>query len=106
MDDEQPKKDSNSKQLKKSLDDVIEKLDQGADSSKSWGATMSSNRKRWEELKAEIQKRQRELKELVRRKRAGEIGQDEFDAKYRKLQDELTELEFEVYNMRLGTRVS
>ncbi len=106
MDDEQPKKGSGSKQLKKSLDDIIEKLDRGTESSQSWGATMSSNRKRWEELKSEIQKRQRELKELVQRKKAGEIGQDEFDAKYRRLQDELTDLEFEVYNMRLGTRVS
>lgn len=106
MDDEPPKKDRDSKQLKKSLDDIIERLDQGADSSQSWGATMSSNRKRWEELKSEIQKRQRELKDLVRRKKAGEIGQDEFDIKYRRLQDELTDLEFEVYNMRLGTRVS
>ena len=38
-------------------------------------------------------------------KKAGTIGQDEFDRKYRKLQDELTELEFQVYNMRLGTSV-
>ena len=38
-------------------------------------------------------------------KKAGTIGHDEFEKKYRKLQDELTELEFEVYNMRLGTSV-
>jgi chromosome segregation ATPase len=106
LDEEQPQKNRDSKQLKKSLDDVIEKLDQRADSSQSWGTTMRSNRTRWEELKSEIQKRQRELKDLVRQKKAGEIGQDDFDVKYRRLQDELTDLEFEVYNMRLGTRVS
>jgi hypothetical protein len=41
----------------------------------------------------------------VTNKKAGIIGQDEFDENYRKLQDELTELEFAVYNMRLGTKV-
>jgi hypothetical protein len=30
---------------------------------------------------------------------------DEFDSAFRKIQDELTELEFKVYNMRLGTKI-
>jgi hypothetical protein len=94
------------KRFKKSLDDVIEKLDQSGDSSQTWGSTMSSNREKWASLKEGIRKRQRELKDLVRLKKAGEIGQDDFDARCRKLQDELTELEFEVYNLRLGTKIS
>ncbi|TXT53942.1 MAG: hypothetical protein BAJATHORv1_100027 [Candidatus Thorarchaeota archaeon] len=91
--------------IKKSLDDVVEQLEQDPKGSKSWASSMSSNRERWEELKREIQKRQKELKRLVQEKKSGIIGPEEFDEKYRVLQDELTELEFQVYNMRLGTKV-
>ncbi len=98
--------EKDSASIKKSLDDTVHKLEQGASSSKSWGSTMTSNREKWEALKAKIGERQRALKELVNEKKAGSIGQDEFDSKFRKLQDELTELEFQVYNMRLGTDVS
>ncbi|MBD3407910.1 MAG: hypothetical protein GF411_17450 [Candidatus Lokiarchaeota archaeon] len=91
--------------IKKSLDDMVEQLEQDAKSSKSWASSMSSNKERWEQLKAEIQKRQKELKSLVREKKSGTISPEEFDEKYRILQDELTELEFQVYNMRLGTKV-
>jgi hypothetical protein len=38
-------------------------------------------------------------------KKAGTICQDEFNRRYRNLQDEITELEFEVYNLRLRTDV-
>ncbi|MHA1906211.1 MAG: hypothetical protein ACW98Y_02870 [Candidatus Thorarchaeota archaeon] len=97
-------KDSDS--IKKSLDETVSKLEQDQSSSKSWGSTMAGNREDWEVLKTKIKERQKALKELVRDKKAGSIGQDEFDTKYRKLQDELTELEFQVYNMRLGTDIS
>ncbi|MDF1538938.1 MAG: hypothetical protein P1Q69_08545 [Candidatus Thorarchaeota archaeon] len=97
--------EKDSASIKKSLDDTVHKLEQGTSSSKSWSSTMTSNREEWEELKAKIGERQRELKELVNEKKAGSIGQDEFDLKFRKIQDELTELEFQVYNMRLGTDV-
>jgi ribosomal protein L29 len=33
------------------------------------------------------------------------MSPDEFEKQYRKLQDELTELEFKVYNLRLGTSI-
>jgi chromosome segregation ATPase len=89
--------------IKRSLDDAVHKLDQESSSSESWGETLSQNREEWEELKKKIKERQRALKALVREKRAGTIGTEEFERKYKALQDELTELEFEVYNMRLGT---
>lgn len=98
-------KSSDSEKIKKSLDDVVQKLDQDADASKSWEKSVTSNRDEWEKLKNKMGERQRALKQLVTDKKAGVIGQDEFDEKYRKLQDELTELEFTVYNMRLGTKV-
>ncbi|MFW9810981.1 MAG: hypothetical protein ACFFF9_00850 [Candidatus Thorarchaeota archaeon] len=98
-------KSSDSEKIKKSLDDVVHKLDQDADASKSWGQSVSSHREEWESLKNKIKERQKALKQLVSDKKAGIIGQDEFDEKYRILQDELTELEFTVYNMRLGTKV-
>lgn len=91
--------------IKKSLDDAVKKLDQEKSVSASWGETMSSHKEQWTELKEKIRVRQAALKALVNEKKAGTIGQDEFDKKYRKLQDELTQLEFQVYNMRLGTDI-
>ena len=98
-------KEEDSEGIKESLDDVVHRLEQDSASSKNWASAMSKNKERWEEIKKQIQSRQKALKDLVREKKAGSIGQDEFDKKFRVLQDELTELEFEVYNLRLGTRV-
>ena len=91
--------------IKKSLDDVVQKLDQDHKSSKSWGTSVWSDPEKWEKLKKEIKECQTELKRLVTEKRAGTMGQEEFDERYRALQDELTELEFQVYNLRLGTSI-
>ena len=93
------------KKIKSSLDEVVGKLEQDSESSESWGESVSTHRNHWQEIKEKMRERQSELKRLVMEKKAGTIGQDEFDMKYRKLQDELTELEFQVYNMRLGTSV-
>ena len=98
-------KSSNPETIKKSLDDIVKKLDKDTDASESWSSSVTSNKEEWEELKQKIHKRQKALKQLVADKKAGIIGMDEFDIKYKKLQDELTELEFAVYNMRLGTNV-
>ncbi|MGD9397902.1 MAG: hypothetical protein PVJ05_15805 [Candidatus Thorarchaeota archaeon] len=91
--------------IKKSLDEIVKKLDQDAESSRNWESSVESKRDEWEELKKKIHERQKALKQLVADKKAGIIGVDEFDTKYKILQDELTELEFVVYNMRLGTNV-
>jgi len=96
---------NNPEVIKKSLDDIVKKLDQDSDASKSWSSSVAANKEEWESLKKKIHDRQKALKQLVSDKRAGIIGVDEFDVKYKKLQDELTELEFAVYNMRLGTKV-
>jgi len=98
-------KTSDPEAIKKSLDDIVEKLDKDADGSKSWGDSVTSNKEKWELVKKEIHDRQKALKQIVMDKKAGIIGVDEFETKYKKLQDELTELEFIVYNMRLGTKV-
>lgn len=98
-------KSENPETIKKSLDEIVQKLDQDVDASKSWGSSVTSNKEEWEKLKKKIHDRQKALKQLVADKKAGIIGVDEFDTKYKKLQDELTELEFAVYNMRLGTNV-
>ncbi|MFW9793270.1 MAG: hypothetical protein ACFFEE_03120 [Candidatus Thorarchaeota archaeon] len=98
-------KSSDSGEIKKSLDEIVHKLDQDADASSSWAKSVSSNKEEWERLKKKIHERQKALKQLVTDKKAGIIGQDEFNEKYKTLQDELTELEFTVYNMRLGTQV-
>jgi hypothetical protein len=100
------KEDSkDAEEIKSSLDEVVDKLEQDSKSSESWGESVSTRRNHWKAIKEKIRERQRELKRLVMEKKAGTIGQDEFNKRYRKLQDELTELEFQVYNMRLGTSV-
>jgi predicted nucleic acid-binding Zn-ribbon protein len=96
---------NNPEVIKKSLDDIVKKLDQDADASKSWSSSVTAHKEEWEDLKKKIHDRQKALKQLVTDKKAGIIGVDEFEAKYKQLQDELTELEFAVYNMRLGTKV-
>ena len=92
-------------EIKDSLDDLVQKLDQGKASSSSWNESLGENKEEWEQLKNKIKQCQRALKQLVTDKKAGLIGSDEFEEKYPKLQDELTELETTIYNMRLGTDV-
>lgn len=91
--------------IKESLDDLVHKLDQGKSSSSSWSDSIDTNKEEWERIKSQIQERQRELKQLVVDKKAGFVGIDEFESRYRELQDELVKLETTVYNMRLGTDV-
>ncbi len=91
--------------IKESLDELVHKLDQDKSSSSSWSHSIAANKEEWEQLKIKIQERQRALKQLVTNKKAGLIGVDEFEKRYRKLQDELTELETFVYNMKLGTDI-
>ena len=102
---DESEKSSKPEVIKKSLDEIVKKLDQDAEASKTWGSSITANKEEWDQLKKSIHERQKALKQLVADKKAGIIGADEFDTKYKKLQDELTELEFAVYNMRLGTRV-
>lgn len=91
--------------IKRDLDEIITKLDQSAKSSEAWDTSVSENPEEWKRLKREISEKQRALKQLVTDKKAGLIGSEEFDVKYRELQDELTQLESVVYNMKLGTHV-
>lgn len=104
MSEDKPK-EGDSEKIKKSLDEVVTKLESGAASSESWARAMSSNPEAWKEIKSKIHDRQKALKALVRDKKAGSIGSDEFDKRFRELQDELTALEFKVYNLRLGTNI-
>lgn len=98
-------KERDPSQIKRDLDETVEKLEQSRPSSADWGKKMATNRDKWEELKKKIHDRQKTLKRLVKEKRAGTIGAKQFNKKYRKIQDELTDLEFAVYNLRLGTDI-
>ena len=91
--------------IRESLDEVVHKLETDSESSESWGESIHSHPEEWKHLKEEIGKRQKKLKQLVLEKKSGTMSPDEFEEKYRKLQDELTELEFKVYNLRLGTSI-
>lgn len=99
-----PDKDSKG-HIQDPLDELVKKLDQAPGSSADWGSKIHSKPKKWEALIKKISEKQRELKRLVEAKKAGDIGQSEFEKRYSVLQDELTQLEFEVYNMRLGTNI-
>jgi chromosome segregation ATPase len=102
---EEKERDVDPERIRESLDEVVVKLEQDKASSQSWDTSVSENRGKWEQLKSKIKERQKALKALVMEKKSGTIGQAEFDEKYRVLQDELAELEFEVYNLRLGTKI-
>ena len=105
MSDKDPEKDKDPDTIRKSLNDVVQKLGQDSGASQRWGDSIYGNREEWEKLKKQIHDRQKALKALVVEKKAGTIGPAEFDSAFRKIQDELTELEFKVYNMRLGTKI-
>jgi len=92
-------------EIKKSLDELVQKLEQGTDSSASWEESISSNSEKWEETKQQIQERQKSLKQLVADKKAGLVGTEEFNERYNQLQDELSELERTIFNMKLGTDI-
>jgi len=96
---------SDPEEIKDSLDELVEKLDQSKSSSSTWSKSVDTNKEEWEQLKNRIAECQRGLKQLVTDKKAGLIGSAEFEERYPKLQDELAELETTVYNMRLGTDV-
>ena len=91
--------------MRKSLDEIVAKLDQAHGSSDAWKGSIDSHKEEWERLKSDISEKQRALKLLVTEKKAGRVGTAEFEDKYKKLQDDLTDLEFKVYNLRLGTSI-
>lgn len=98
-------KEKRGEDIKRDLDAIVELLDQGEKSSAAWDSSVSDNPEEWDQLKRQIAEKQRALKLLVDEKKAGRIGTEEFNAEYKRIQDELTKLEFAVYNMKLGTRV-
>ena len=105
LNNEETTNERDADKIKKSLDEVVHKLETDSESSESWGESVHSHPEEWKHLKEEIGKRQKKLKQLVLEKKSGTISPDEFEEKYRTLQDELTDLEFKVYNLRLGTSI-
>ena len=102
---DEPKDKESRKKMKQSLDGIVQKLEQSPTGSDSWKGSITSNQEEWNRLKAQIAEKQKELKTLVTEKKAGRVGVSEFEKLSRELQDELTDLEFAVYNLRLGTNV-
>lgn len=102
---EEPEQERDIAKIKKSLDEVVHKLESDSESSERWGDSIHSHPEEWKHLKEEIAVRQKKLKQLVMEKKSGTISPEQFEEYYRKLQDELTELEFKVYNLRLGTSI-
>ncbi|MHA1770864.1 MAG: hypothetical protein ACTSYL_05100 [Candidatus Thorarchaeota archaeon] len=105
-DEDNPETTHDSDEIRRSLDAIVTKLEPTPESSGGWGVVMAEHREEWERLKAQIHERQTALKALVKEKKAGTISPGEFQRRYQEIQDELTALEFQVYNLRLGTDVS
>ena len=91
----------NNEKKKKKLEDIIEKLDKTSQSSDSWKKIISENKEEFQELKKQIRSKQNELKELVIKKQVGGLSKEDFSRKLQEIQDELSELEFKIYNLRL-----
>jgi len=86
---------------RKKLMEIIDQLDKTNKSSNKWKQIISENRDKFEEIKKSIKLKQLELKNLVVQKQIGEISQEKFNIEIKALQNELTNLEFEIYKLRL-----
>jgi len=96
----------NQEEKKKKLEEIINQLEKSDTSSESWKNIIEKNKEEFQNLKSNIRIKQNELKDLVINKRVGKISQKEFEEQLEKLQNELTDLEFKVYNLRLNkTRI-
>ena len=91
-------KDDNNKDK---LEEIIKKFEGNRETRERWKKIIEENKEEFQNIKSLIRKKQSELKELVIKKQVGEINEEEFLIKLEEIQNELTELEFKIYNLRL-----
>ncbi|MHA1230867.1 MAG: hypothetical protein ACTSRP_21810 [Candidatus Helarchaeota archaeon] len=92
---------NNNENKKEKLEDIISKLEKSNRDSEYWKKIVENNKEYFQQIKSKIKIKQDELKELVIQKQVGKIPETQFNEKLEKIQDELTELEFKIYKMRL-----
>lgn len=92
------------KEEKKKLNKVIEQLEKTKDKeSSNWKKITTEHKEEFEEIKKKYREKQNELRQLILERKTGSVQGEEFDKKLNKIQDELTELEFKIYKLRIGS---
>jgi len=87
---------------KKKLTDVIDRLEETKKKdSKVWKDIIDKNEEQFNEIKSQIKVKQQELRDLISKKNSLQLNREEFEKKVDEVQDELSELEMKIYNMRL-----
>ena len=86
---------------KKQLEEIIEKLE--SNQIQNWKEFIEENEDKFEEIKIQFKQKQKELTELVRKRRVISITDEEFKKRTEKLQQELYKLESIILKFRLKT---
>ena len=86
---------------KKKLTEVIDRLEETKKKSKAWKDIIDKNEEKFNEIKSQIKIKQQELRDLISKKNSLKLSKEEFEKKVDEVQDELSELEMKIYNMRL-----
>ncbi|MFX1293536.1 MAG: hypothetical protein ACFFD2_01570 [Promethearchaeota archaeon] len=84
---------------KKKLEKFLESL-KGTHTSK-WKQIVEENKAEFNELKIKIKQKQKELADLVRKRKAITITNEQFNNQIEKIQQELYELESKILKLRL-----
>ena len=72
--------------------------------SKEWKKITTQNKEEFENIKKRYREKQNELRSLIMEKKLGSIKEEEFDIKLNELQNELSELEIKIFNLRMGNK--
>lgn len=89
---------------KKKLNKIIKQLEKTKDKdSKDWKKITTEHKEEFEVIKKSYREKQNELRQLIQDKKTGIVIGEEFDKRLDKLQNELTELEFKIYKLRIGS---
>ncbi|MHA1784520.1 MAG: hypothetical protein ACTSVY_12920 [Candidatus Helarchaeota archaeon] len=87
---------------KEKLIEIINKLEETKKKdSKKWKQIIEDNEEEFTKLKEQIKIKQKTLRELMVKKNAALLNQKEFEKELDEIQDELSELEMKIYQMRL-----
>jgi chromosome segregation ATPase len=84
---------------KKKLEKFLENLKETQ--GENWKQTIEQHKEEFESIKMKIRQKQNELTNLVKKKNALTIGNEEFEERTKIIQQELYELESRILNLRL-----
>ena len=84
---------------KKKLEKLLENLKETQ--GENWKQTIEQNKEEFESIKMKMRQKQNELTNLVKKKNARTIENEEFEERTKLIQQELYELESRILNLRL-----